>query len=761
MNVAVIVNQASSNSVALGNYYCEQRGVPAENLFRIQWAGGNIEWTRTQYESVLLNPFLAALDSRGLSNQVRYAVLSMDIPFTVSDGSNVTSTTSCLFYGFKSGTKGNDNSYAFSEGAFGEVIPATAPGRSFLTTMITAATLAQARRAVDQGVQSDGTYPGRAVLLMKTSDPLRSIRHALFDNALFNTRVLGYDTLRRTNSDEVTGYSNLLGLQTGLASFSISPNTFGPGAMADSMTSFGGILFGPNSHTTALAFIQAGAAGSYGTVAEPGLVISKFPDPMAYVYQARGFSLAESYYLSIGTPQLGLVVGEPLAAPYARPGSATWSAPAANASLSGTVQAQARVQAADATHPIQRVELFVDGKFFQTLTNIAPASGNRVILNFIGPSTAYAVPAGATLSSIAQGVAALINQTATNRALPVSAVATGDRIQVRSLAGRRPLAPDALRVRPNPPPAGPAPSGSAFVSSAAGTAPVQTTFLVASRDDCLDSPVAGFKTWRVSGITGSSTWLRLDVTKTNGLTSSVAFTNAAGLGSVSELMAEFGTRLQSAPGLTGADGIAQQEMTTIASGDVTMTLAARAPGYGASGARARLTGSADLVITPAGEQVLRDNLADLEPRNHVLVRAGVADLDLAFPIDTRLLADGWHELTLVGCEGSHVRTQTRVSLPVQVRNTSLNAALTIPSHADTAPVQDPITVQVNATGATVDRIRLFSSGGEVAVVSGQSSATFTVTGTSLGVGRHPFWAMIEAPGGQRFRTDLRWLRLTP
>ena len=37
LNVAVVVNQASSNSVALGNYYAEHRQVPAENVVRIHW----------------------------------------------------------------------------------------------------------------------------------------------------------------------------------------------------------------------------------------------------------------------------------------------------------------------------------------------------------------------------------------------------------------------------------------------------------------------------------------------------------------------------------------------------------------------------------------------------------------------------------------------------------------------------------------------------------------------------------------------------
>jgi hypothetical protein len=40
-NIIVVVNQKSTNSVQLGNAYCEQRGVPPQNLFRMtNWIGG-------------------------------------------------------------------------------------------------------------------------------------------------------------------------------------------------------------------------------------------------------------------------------------------------------------------------------------------------------------------------------------------------------------------------------------------------------------------------------------------------------------------------------------------------------------------------------------------------------------------------------------------------------------------------------------------------------------------------------------------------
>ncbi len=377
LNTVVIVNQNSTNSCELGNYFCERRQVPPENVLRINWAGGNISWSSGDFQTNLLTPLLDMLAARQLTNQIDYVVLSMDIPFqTVYDTNKVNSTTSALFYGLKDDTGPNwmdvTNSYCASEQIFRQAKPASAPGYSFLTTMLTAGSLAQAKLLVDQGVASDSTFPAQPVILAKTSDPSRNVRYHEFDNAIFNAQLLGNCALLRTNADSPWGQTNLLGYQTGLASFSVSPNTFVPGAMADSLTSFGGIIFGPNSQTTLLAFINAGAAGSYGTVTEPSANTQKFPDPQDYFYQARGFSLAECYYQSLYAPYQGLIVGEPLAAPFAQAASGGWTGVATNAVLSGTAQLGVAFSAVDANHPLQQIDLFVDGKYFQTLTNCAP-----------------------------------------------------------------------------------------------------------------------------------------------------------------------------------------------------------------------------------------------------------------------------------------------------------------------------------------------------------------------------------------------------
>jgi hypothetical protein len=156
LNLVVVVNQNSSNSVQLGNEYCAARGVPPGNLFRMtDWTGGTGAWYRSDLEGYLRGPLLAFLAGRGLTNQVSYVLLSMDIPYRVSEADSDNSTTSVLFYGFKTNgpavgpglpttcslPDSSSNSFAFSELPFELAKPNTATTNSFLAFMLTDKTL--------------------------------------------------------------------------------------------------------------------------------------------------------------------------------------------------------------------------------------------------------------------------------------------------------------------------------------------------------------------------------------------------------------------------------------------------------------------------------------------------------------------------------------------------------------------------------------------------------------------------------------------
>lgn len=971
LNTAVVINQSSSNSLALGNYYCERRQVPPQNVLYIDWEGGNISWTNTDFQKVLLGPLLDMLAEQQLTNQIDYVVLSMDIPFEVilSDGS-ANGTTSALFYGLKQATAvGITNSYAFSEAVFAQDPPASASGPAFLCTMITGDTLAQAEQIVDQGVSSDGTFPSTTVVLDKTSDTARNIRYPEFDNAIFNTRLCADFFLKWTNSDSTWGETNLLGYETGLADFALSSNAFAPGAIADNLSSYGGVIFGSNSQTTELACTASGAAGSYGTVTEPGSDTNQFPNPQVYFYQARGFNLAECYYQSIREPFRGLMVGEPLAAPFARTGLIVCTNVSANAVLSGSTRLTLELSAHDGSHPLSQLDLFVDGLYFQTLTNFTPSTGNLLQFNLNGAVCEYQVPTNAALGNLASGCAAQLQAVASSNGLPITATAHGDRIELHAtgtnlaeepfwftdttttnaagvyyravnlpgsvISSLAPLSFDpggAFRMQISAPanvpyeleastnledwtsiftnatggaqeiidpaaseyasrfyrvvvanpqprplltgqlasPNGPftlhvatqtsvpyavqastnlvdwtsfatnlsggvanftdsqttnfpcrfyraillpelqpgpqlqlagetqtgypilqvngavqpyaiqvSVDGSTWsslvtnlnagelqlgVSSLAGSAPSLTTFLSASGTTFLQSVAQPKMSMYVYLLpfpplpTGST--LTLVVTKTNGSVVTLTVTNGVGATGLAGMAQVLVSLVNSTGALQGGDGVLASDLDTNLASEVEFNLYARGSGAAAAGIQAQLTAARPLLTSTPHPVNLNQNLSDLQPRSHVYLSTGAVGAVVDYSLNSIALPDGYHQLDFVAYEGSNVRTQTRLTLPVVVQNTSLMATLSSPDLPATAPVQGTYHLQVTANTNNITAITLFSTGGAIGSSSNQSSADFTVNGPGLGVGLHPFYALVQSESGFQYRTATFWARLT-
>jgi uncharacterized protein (TIGR03790 family) len=966
LNVVVVVNQESPNSVELGNFYCEQRQVPPENLLRISWTGGNTLWTSNDFYTLLEAPLLEMLTTRGLTSQIDYVVLSMDIPFQTRRGNTLNSTTSALFYGLKElvgfGWYAITNSYSGSEGVFRLSRPATAPRHSFLTTMMTGRTLESARLLVLQGLRGDYYRPNLPVILAKSSDPLRNFRYQAFDDAIFNT-LLCHGSIARTNADSLGGQTNLPGYQTGLARLDLQTGTFAPGAIADSLTSFGGVIFGANDHTSLLDFIEAGASGSYGTIAEPSPSLEKFPDPRDYFCQARGFNLAECYYQSIADPHEGLIVGEPLSAPYSYPAAGRWTSPAVNAVLGGIVPLEAIFSARVADRTVGRIDFFFDGRFLATATNSPPAAGNTATLIVNGYPVKRSVPANATLASLAHDLAEAVNAADASCGLQVRATNFGDRIQLHSTAADRapffalsnfrsndfpkyyrtaylaeaaptltavgasgnggfhlqlesppnttcvveatsdwhnwvPVATnsgggiaqlfdsgatnyasrfyrlawqtaelrprlallsrpgseglllrinqptnlpymvqtstnltDWLTVLTNEPgtsmefPApdataspsrfyrtitllqDPAPPAATFVGQTAdgidilrvddplrpcvvlsssnlvhwtpvftnlivgtptlrsetakGRAGYLSTFLSASGASFLKTTAFGIQPCSVEGTLQVGTWLGISVTLTNGSRVQVTVTNQSSDTVAFHLVQELARVVNSLPRLLGPEGLVMEDLAEGWFGSASFNLRARSQGIEAAALAINFEASPDLVLAPeTGDFALKHNLADLQPRAHALVRSGQVSLPGQFYWDTRLVPDGFHELTAVGYEGSHVQTQKRVSLPVEVRNSELRADLDLPGLSGSNPVHLPVTIQVTANTNTITSIQLYSTGGLLRVSTNQSSTEFQVPGTELGVGLHPFFALLETADGLRYRTQVRHLRLT-
>src|SRR5208283_4544716 len=252
------------------------------------------------------------------------------------------------------------------------------------------------------------------------------------------------------------------------------------------------------------------------------------------------------------------------------------------------------------------------------------------------------------------------------------------------------------------------------------------------------------------------------VTKTNGTLVTVTVTNTPPGTNTSGLTGQLINAINGNSTLQAADGLVAEDFFPYEGYGLPYTefnLRARTAGWPASQIQVAFSGSPDLIISPGGTQALDQNVSDLQPRNHLYLTVGVTNLSLTFPLDTTALADGCHELTAVVYEGSHVRTQARVTQNVRVQNTPLSATFTTLAGASNTVLNFTLLFSVAANTNTISQIELFSTGGSLGVVSSQSNATFAVAATNLGVGLHPFYAVVTRSDGRQYRTETKWIRI--
>jgi uncharacterized protein (TIGR03790 family) len=186
------------------------------------------------------------------------------------------------------------------------------------TMAIAATSFKEAKALIDRGVESDGSQPAGTAYLLSTSDKTRNVRSTSYP--LVQRIVSGRLSVKRLQQDALKDASDVLfyfigkGKVEGLESLH-----FVPGAIADHLTSAGGMLT-DSPQMSAMRWLEAGATGSYGTVTEPCALPQKFPSPVVAIGRyLHGETLIEAYWKSVLMPGQGIFIGEPLAAPFRRP----------------------------------------------------------------------------------------------------------------------------------------------------------------------------------------------------------------------------------------------------------------------------------------------------------------------------------------------------------------------------------------------------------------------------------------------------------
>lgn len=309
--VAVVINMRDPLSVQIGEYYAAQRHILFQNIIRVGFPANKTTLTVNEFDA--LRSWVGEKTMAG----VEAYVLTWAAPYRV----DCMSITSAFAFGYSpafcaDGCKPTQVNAYFNSPAR---LPFTQLGIR-PTMAIAAANFEEAKALIDRGVKSDGTRPQGTAYLVSTYDRARDVRTATYapiEKALkgrLAVRRIDAGTTLRDAKDVLfyfIGAQHVDGLDT---------LHFVPGAIADHLTSAGGMLTGGSGQMSAMNWLAAGATGSYGTVVEPCNLPQKFPHPaVAIAHYLAGETLIEAYWKSVLMPGQGIFIGEPLAAPFRKP----------------------------------------------------------------------------------------------------------------------------------------------------------------------------------------------------------------------------------------------------------------------------------------------------------------------------------------------------------------------------------------------------------------------------------------------------------
>ncbi|HLA83259.1 MAG TPA: hypothetical protein VJL29_00575 [Thermoguttaceae bacterium] len=375
-NVLLVVNPNSPESMAIANYYAWLRHVPPGNVVYLPFAPEANDVSVDGFRKKILQPLLDAIARRKLKGQIDYVVYSSDFPWRIAFAGDVKAAGGVaslpgnhagewpnilgnqasltgmtylyprvlggkpdyasltanrylrpMFLGRQTApTMGFRGDLQFD--AAGQLVKSD--GEQYLLSVVLAVTQGEKRRGTTareamtylaRSAQADGTRPAEKVYFTLTDDVRTTERSRGFSDARAALDKLGVAS-EILSTDMPMREKNVLGLTSGTEAFywNTTGSTLLAGALCDNLTSWGGDMAPDVRQTAMTEFLRHGAAGSCGTVTEPYLnaqLLAKFPSPMLHVHYARGCSMAEAFYQSVGAPYQLLIAGDPLCRPFA------------------------------------------------------------------------------------------------------------------------------------------------------------------------------------------------------------------------------------------------------------------------------------------------------------------------------------------------------------------------------------------------------------------------------------------------------------
>jgi uncharacterized protein (TIGR03790 family) len=340
--VLVLVNGNSPRSMETANHFVRLRRVPARNVVYLDLPARVLEpraeLTPDEFTRHIWEPAQAELQSRGLEQSVLAWVYSVDFPVRITTMPPVSlmgmtflrnqipsdpavidqgGYRSPLFMGpdGPEGARGDGASLIHFRAQLDEQYP--------LPSMILGHAGSRGNRmdtilrTLEYGALADRTAPAGTVHWVTGGDiraQMRAWQHPAVQEELAQANLAV-----QLSDHPPQNAPGLIGVQMGRPD--VRADTLGrhrPGSMAEHLTSHAAEFHLP-IQTKLTAWLRAGATASAGTVTEPYSIWTKFPHVCFFAHYVRGHTMLESFYLSIRSPTQILLVGEPLARPWAVP----------------------------------------------------------------------------------------------------------------------------------------------------------------------------------------------------------------------------------------------------------------------------------------------------------------------------------------------------------------------------------------------------------------------------------------------------------
>ncbi len=744
LETLVVVNDDEPRSQEIGKFYAELQDIPQRNILHVGITT-NPTISASVYSNDLENPVHEYIAAAGLSNQIRTVVLANDFPYRLSVSPGVTnSVVGALHYGIQDVTAipcVNPSSafspYYRSERAFDSL---TITGLPFMVFQLAAFTLEQARDLVARSRNLTGIAPTGTYYYVHTEDEFRSVRWKQFGgSSLALKQIAPLMDVRTVETNWLVGPVNVAGYMTGIQYVSyINTVQFLPGGLGDHLTSFAGCLLDSSAcgQMSLLNWIRYGASATYGTVFEPCAYTNKFPDAMLYPWYARGFSAGEVYHMSVQSPYQGVFVGDPLARPYAVTSLIDVAGLSPGQVVTGSVPLTITASSPD-SNTIGLVEIFLDGAFHSTVTNLPPVDGNVVTALVNGMSRSYTVTPGDDLFDVAAGLADAINA---GPDLGVTATAYSDRIE---------LMQDALGIS--------ATGLSCVVATGSGTGAVRRLHARVSGTNFMETFVPAREGLSLSGNAKVGDQVILVITNLNGLATSNEYT----VGTNGESYLSIFTNLAAAVnGDTNLQTAAGAEMKYILAGTTSAEawLIARTNTWEGNGLHVSYTVNKKPMSTLTGPDFtdsFNDNADELRARTTIFLASGSTQAVANTSIDTSTLADGPHQLDIVTRSGDAVATVTRKTIEFSVDNHDTTCSILAPlNHVFIEPSHTVTTrVEAIAGAGSITQVSLYVEGKLLAVTS-SPPYHFTWSASDIGAGRTELQARADDSTGKAAVSDV-------